>query len=108
MSLNKWCCLTLSIILCCGSAARADEKKPAKAIAAFGTLQVADEAKARADAQAWLTKVKADAATQKAFEAIWQDGDRSILDRVTATFILGDDTAKKLMTEARDPAAPAP
>ena len=48
-----------------------------------------------------------DEASQKAFAAIW-GSDRTLLEKVTDTLILGDVNAAKLMADVRDPRTPAP
>src|SRR5262249_36269918 len=84
----------------------AAENKPA--VYTFGTLKPPTAEAARAQAQAWLEAVgKTDDTARAAFQAIW-DSDRPVLDRVAETLALGDAQAAQLLTEARDPAAPAP
>jgi hypothetical protein len=79
--------------------------KPAKDIAAFGSLDTMSVEAAKAKAAEWLKEVgKTD---DKAFEAIWA-ADKTVLDKVAETFALGDADAAKLLAEARDPKAPAP
>jgi hypothetical protein len=64
---------------------------------------------ARTRSLEWLKQVgKADEATTKQFEAIWKQGDRTVLDRVADTLALGNAAAAKLLAEARNPQAPAP
>jgi hypothetical protein len=85
------------------------EKTPAKEIVSFGTLQAPGLEAARGQALTWLKGVgKADATTQKKFDALWQEADRPLLDKVAGTLALGDAQAAKLLDEARDPDAPAP
>jgi hypothetical protein len=63
---------------------------------------------ARSQAQDWLKGVgKTDAATQKAFDAIWST-DRPVIDRVADTLVLGDPAAGTLLAEARDASKAAP
>jgi hypothetical protein len=82
------------------------DKKPA---ASFGALEPASVESARAQAAAWLKQVgKTDAATQERFNAIWSQEGSTVLDRVAATFQLGDPAAAKLIAEARDAGTPAP
>jgi len=89
-------------------AARA-EKSTTKEKVSFGTLRGPSLEEARTQAAAWLKGVgKTDATTQKAFAAIWADGDRPLLDRITDTLVLGDPAAKKLLTDARDTSVSAP
>ena len=51
---------------------------------------------------------KADDATMQAFNLIWSDAGRPVLDKVAATLSLGDADAKKLLDDARNPKASAP
>jgi hypothetical protein len=96
-----------AIVLCGGSLLAADAKKP-REVASFGVLRTPDADAVKAQAQAWLKSVgKTDEATQKAFAAVWAT-DKSVLDKVAATFALGDADAAKLLEEARDADAAAP
>lgn len=64
---------------------------------------------ARMQALDWLTQAgKTDDATRRAFDALWQPGDRPILDRVADTLALGDGRAADLLAQARNVNAPAP
>jgi hypothetical protein len=86
------------------------EAKPEKGFVSFGTLKAAGLEAARSQAQDWLKGVgKADPATLKAFESVWdaQSG-RAVLERVADTLALGDAQAAKLLRQARDPEAAAP
>jgi len=103
----SWRCLILAVaatIAAHGSAPGADSKPPPKDGASFGALKAPDVAEARKQAEAWLKSVKGDEAK---FKAIW-GGDGTLLEKVTATLVLGDPQAAKLLAEARDPEAPAP
>jgi hypothetical protein len=76
---------------------------------AFGALEIPTAEAAKAAARAWLQQAgKADAATLRQFENIWQQGDRPVLDRVADTLALANPAAAKLLAEASDPLAPAP
>lgn len=82
--------------------------KPAKDVVSFGALRGTPAETARSQALDWLKGVgKADDATLKQFEALWAT-DRPTIDKVADTLTLGDPQAKKLLDEARDPAATAP
>jgi hypothetical protein len=90
-------------------AADASKKSAVKELPSFGTLSTATADEARVQAAAWLKSAdKTDAATQKAFEAVWAQQDRSVVDRVAETLALGNPAAAKLLTEARDGAHAAP
>jgi hypothetical protein len=85
------------------------EKSQPKELANFGALRSTSPEEARSQAEAWLKSVgKADDATMKAFNAIWDAKDRAVLDQVSETFSLGDAEAAKLLKEARRVGAPAP
>jgi hypothetical protein len=89
----------------CGQAT----KRPANEPISFGTLRPAKPDETRNQALAWLKSAgKSDAASQKAFEAIWSQADRLLVDRLADTFALGDAQAARLLGEARDPNSPAP
>jgi len=86
-------------------AQEAKTAKPAKDIAAFGSLDSMSVEAAKAKAAEWLKEVgKTD---DKAFEAIWT-ADKTLLDKIAETFTLGDAAAAKLLAEARDPKTAAP
>jgi len=74
----------------------------------FGTLQSPSPEAARAQALDWFKSAgKTDAASLKVFAAIW-DADNPLIEKVTATLVLGDANAAKLMAEVRDANQPAP
>jgi hypothetical protein len=92
-----------------GTAAAGDAGKKPKELVSFGTLRGTSPEEARGQALAWLKGVgKTDATSLKAFDAIWAQTGRSVLDRVTETLALGDAEAARLLDEARDPSVPAP
>jgi hypothetical protein len=87
---------------------RADDKKPLKELPSFSQFRAPTAEAARAQALAWLQKAgKTDAATQKAFDALWAT-DRPLLDKVARTFTLGNPAAAQLLRDARDEDTPAP
>lgn len=93
-------------VVLCGPAGAADSKP---AVYTFGTLKAPSAEAARAQAQAWLDGAgKTDEASRKTFQSIWGQDDRSILDRVSDTLVLGSPDAARLLAEARDPVAAAP
>ena len=93
---------TLVFLLTGGGQAADAGKKPAKENPSFGVLRAPAQEEARNQAEAWLKGVgKTDATTMKAFEEIWKS-DQRLLDKVVATFGLGDATAAKLLAEAKD------
>jgi hypothetical protein len=85
------------------------EKSTPKEIATFGALRSASVDEARSQSLGWLKSVgKADDATVKAFNSVWDAKDRTVLDQVTETFCLGDAEAANLLKEARRVGSPAP
>ncbi len=98
-----------ALVLCGGSLFAADTpKKSPREVASFGTLRTPEADAVKTQAQEWLKSVgKTDEATMKAFAAVWAT-DRSVLDKVSGTFALGDPKVAALLEEARDANAPAP
>ena len=95
-----------AVLLLAGSAFA--DKPTRKDESSFGSLRAPDAAEVRKQADAWLVAVgKTDAATQAKVKTIWE-GDRPLLDKVSATIALGDSDAAKLLVEARDDSKPAP
>jgi hypothetical protein len=93
-------------LLLLGGAGTALSYDKTKSFGGLDTLS-ADEAKTKL--AAWLKEVgKSDAMTLQRLDAIWKQKDRTTLDRIGESFALGDETANKLMLEARDSGAPAP
>ncbi|OAI52040.1 hypothetical protein AYO44_16775 [Planctomycetaceae bacterium SCGC AG-212-F19] len=84
----------------------AAEPQPSKATPTFGSLRAPSLETVRGQAAEWLKGTgKFD---QAAFDAIWKQTDRPLLDLVADTFALGSPDAKKLLEEARDANAPPP
>lgn len=78
-------------------------------VATFGALEAMSPEVAQTKAKAWFDSVVTnDAAKSQEFQRIWSQTERTVLDRLTETFILGDATARQLMAEARNPLVPAP
>jgi hypothetical protein len=100
----------LVTVLAVGSTAALAADRPADApkaeVYSFGTLKAPTAEAAQKQAKAWLDSAKSDASAE--FAKIWSASDSPLLDRVAATLALGDPAAAKLLTEVRDPAAPAP
>lgn len=111
MTTRHW---SLAVVVAIGVgsawAAAPDRVAPKKDLVSFGTLRGATLEAARAQALEWLKSAgKTDAATQQAFDKIWDAGQsRPILERVASTIELGNPDAANLLKEARDPMAPAP
>jgi len=75
----------------------------------FGGLDSMSAETARSKVTAWLKDVgKSDAQTLAKLETIWKDNDSTVLDRLAASFALGDAVAAGLLTEARNTTGPAP
>lgn len=90
-------------LLVSGGLLLAEETKKETAI--FGSLEAVSVETAKAKAAEWLKSTGKDDA--KAFDAIWA-ADKTVLDKVSETFSLGDAEAAKLLKDARDPNAAAP
>jgi hypothetical protein len=86
----------------------ADKTDRAKQPGAFGTLKAPAFEGVRSQALEWLKSVGKADSKKSDFEALWKETDRGLLDLVSATLILGDENAAKLLAEARDPDTSAP
>src|SRR3712207_2470216 len=91
-----------------GMAAPADaaDKTLTKESFTFGTLTPPSEVAVRGQATQWLREHGT--ADRPAFDAVWARKDKPVLERLAATFALGDPDAAALLREARDPQAAAP
>jgi hypothetical protein len=86
--------------------ARAADKSLSKESFTFGTLTPPSEVQVRRQAADWLKgQGKAD---RQAFDAAWANKDKPVLDRLAATFALGDADAAALLRSSRDPGVAAP
>ncbi len=104
--MRRTAAVALTAALCGGSLLAADVEK--QATPAFGVLSSAAPDAVKAQALDWLKSVgKTDAASQKAFDAVWS-ADRPTLDKLADTFALGNADAAKLLADARNPDAAAP
>src|SRR5262249_20962132 len=74
----------------------------------LGALQAPSQEAARGQALSWLTSAGMNDTLKKEFEALWDQPDRSLLDRVAGTLVLGDADAAKLLAAARDASTAAP
>jgi len=94
-----------ALILAAFDSASAAEKKLSKESLTFGTLSAPSEVSVRVQAAEWL---KGQGAYNRAtFDAIWSKKE-PILDRLSATFALGDKEAARLLKEGRNPQVAAP
>src|SRR5262245_38647476 len=88
------------------SSEAAEPKAGGRDVASFGILRQPSLEAVRGQAQEWFKATgKAD---QAAFDALWKQDDRPLLDLVADTFALGNPDVKRLLEEARDTNAPAP
>src|SRR5437879_888837 len=81
--------------------------EPTKPVFGFSTLKAATPEAAKIKAEAWLKSVgKFD---QAAFDKIWNQGERTVLDRVADTLALGNPEAATIIADLRkaDSSAPA-
>jgi len=77
--------------------------------ATFEALEGLTPEAARARAEAWLKEVApGDPAKTRQFASIWQQQERTVLDRLADTFALGNADAARLLAETRNPLTPAP
>jgi hypothetical protein len=93
------------------SPSQAVEKEAAskkKDFGSFGSLTSPAEVKVRLDSANWLKETGKYETNRQAFDVLWADVNKSILDKVSGTFILGDAEAAKLIAEAKNPISPAP
>jgi len=96
------------VLLAVPAVAEEPAKEKKKEAASFDTLESLAPDVAKAKAAEWLKSVgKNDAETLKKFEAVWAS-EKSLLDKVGDTLVLGDADAARLMEEARDASLPAP
>jgi len=96
-------CSLAALIL--ASSAPAAEKSLSKESLTFGTLSAPSEVSVRAQAAQWLKGQGA--YSRAAFDAIWAK-QVPVLDRLSATFALGDKAAAQLLKDARKADAAAP
>src|SRR5437763_5767883 len=99
--------LALLALAALGVSARAAERGLSKENMTFGTLTPPSEVSVRVQAAAWL-KAHGRSQDRAAFDAVWAQKDKPVLDRLAETFALGDPQAAALLRQARDPNAPAP
>jgi len=83
---------------------QAAEPRADRPITPFGVLRAPSLEIARGQAQEWLKSI--DKYNDQAFQSIWSQTDRPLLDLVADTIALGSPEAKKILTEAREIDAP--
>lgn len=101
-----WVCAALLAV--CASAQAADRSSLKKENFTFGVLQAPSEVQVRVQAANWLKEVGKYDAKRAEFDALWAAKDTSLLDKLAATFSLGDEDAAKILTEAKNASSSAP
>ena len=102
-----WMCAAF-VVAAFSTSAQGAERNSKKDYATFEAITPPSLEKVRLDSANWLKEVGQYDANRKAFDALWSDGNKSVLDKVAGTFALGDAEAAKLLSQAKDPQAPAP
>jgi hypothetical protein len=109
MTLRRRLLVLLATLALVCPALAAEKKKSANELISFGTLRAVPADTAQAQAIDWLKSVgRGDVTTLQQAQAIWAETDTPVLDRVAATFALGDSDAARLLASARDPQSPPP
>jgi hypothetical protein len=103
-----WVCATLIAVL--GVTAQAADRSNLKKenFNTFGVLQAPSEVQVRVQAANWLKEVGQYDAKRVNFDAIWAAADKSLLDKLSETFSLGDADAAKVLADAKNASASAP
>jgi hypothetical protein len=101
-------CAALTVAAFTVPASAAEKSRLKKESFTFGTLSAPTEVAARVQAANWLKEAGKYDANRQAFDTLWADKDKTLLDRVADTLALGDPAAAKLLTGARDPRSAAP
>jgi len=105
VKLRYWHSAILGVLLVGGSQALVGNDK----VVSFGELEATKAEAAQAQALAWLKQAgKSDPATMQKFTAIWNQQDRTVLDRVADSLALGNAEAARLLADARNPLTPPP
>jgi hypothetical protein len=104
MSIRYWF-LAATLALAGGSMARAADAGGNSLLAQYHSVSSTE---AKTKALAWLKGLKDDEATLRAFDALWANDDRTVLDLVAETLALGDAEAAKLLAGAADESALLP
>jgi hypothetical protein len=98
--------LSVFAILTIAASAGAADRSLGKESFTFGTLTPPSETSVRMQAAKWLQgQGKLD---RQAFDAIWSKKDKPILDRLAATFAMGDKDATALLKRSHDLSVLAP
>jgi hypothetical protein len=102
-----WVCALLALAAF-GASGVAAERGLKKENFTFGALQAPSETAVRVQAANWLKEAGKYDANRQAFDELWSQKDKSVLDKLAGTFELGDPAVAKLLKEARDRNALAP
>jgi len=106
VKIRTLCVAALAIGLVAFNATTASAADPAKPAFGFSTLKAATPEAAKAKAEAYLKSVgKFD---QAAFDKIWADESRTVLDRTADSLAIGNTEAAAILADVRKPEAPAP
>lgn len=106
MKLRTLCAAALATGLAAFNATPASASDPVKPNFGFSTLKAATPEVAKAKVQAYLKSVnKFD---QAAFDNIWADESRTVLDRTADSLVLGNSEAAAILANVRKYDAPAP
>lgn len=97
----------LASIVAAGIVAPAFADTPTK-VYTFSTLKAPSADSMKAKAEAWMQAIKADPAVVAKFTTIWSRSERPTLDRLADGFAAAMPDVNKMLTDARDPATPAP
>jgi hypothetical protein len=98
--------LSVCAILAIAASAGAADRSLGKETFTFGTLTPPSEASIRMQAAKWLKEQ--DKLDRQAFDAVWSNKEKPVLDRLAATFVLGDKDAAALLKHSHDANALAP
>jgi len=106
--ITGWMCAAVAVAAFSVSAQAAERSQGKKDFATFGAITPPSEVKVRLESANWLKEAGKYDTNRQAFDALWADTSKSVLDKVVGTFALGDADAAKLLTEVKDPQSPAP
>jgi hypothetical protein len=102
-----WVCAVVFTAAFCVSA-QAAERSIKKDINTFGAITPPSEVKVRLESANWLKEAGKYDANRQAFDALWSDAAKSVLDKVAGTFQMGEPAVAKLLGEVKDPTSSAP
>jgi hypothetical protein len=105
--ITGWMCAAL-VVAAFSVSTHAAERTSKKDFATFGAITPPSEVKVRLESANWLKEAGKYDSNRQAFDALWSDASKSVLDKVAGTFALGDADVAKLLSSAKDPQATAP